>query len=153
YIGRYYISSDDDRILQTAAKAGYKKIRRPNELATDTAQSCDAIRHALKLIEQEGPVAIVVVQHANVGTITEDMIDECVGELIADETLSSGVPSNQHNEYHPMRAKRLNEDGLLQPFVNGDGPVSAIRQHLPICYFFDHSIWALRASAIHSPEG
>lgn len=153
YIGRYYISSDDDRILQTAAKAGYKKIRRPNELATDTAQSCDAIRHALKLIEQEGPVDIVVVQHANVGTITEDIIDDCVGELIADETLSSVVPSHQHNEYHPMRAKRLNEDGLLQPFVNGDGPVSANRQDLPICYFFDHSIWALRASAIHSPEG
>lgn len=153
YIGRYYISSDDENILETASQAGYKKIERPSELATDAAQSWDAIRHAISFIEKEGPVDIIVVQHANVGIITETIMDDCVRELFADGTVSSVVPCHQHNEYHPMRAKRLNEEGLLQPFVTSDEPVSANRQDLPICYFFDHSIWVLRASVIFSPGG
>src|SRR5690606_11825688 len=105
HIGRYYVSSDDDKILNTAAAAGYTPIRRPVELASDTAQSCDAVRHALKIIEADGPVDIVVVQHANVGTISEDIIDSCIAQLLADESLSAVVPSHEYNEYHPMRAK------------------------------------------------
>ncbi|MDO5647576.1 hypothetical protein [Paracoccus sp. (in: a-proteobacteria)] len=153
HIGRYYISSDDDRILDTAALAGYTKIRRPDELASDTAQSCDAVRHALKAIEADGPTDIVVVQHANVGTISEQIIDDCIDMLLADPSLSSVVPSHEFNEYHPMRAKGVTDQGLLEPFVNTGKPVSANRQDLPTCYFFDHSIWALRADAIRTPGG
>lgn len=153
HIGRYYISSDDSRILETAAQAGYSKILRPDELASDTAQSSDAVRHALKVIEEDGPVDIVVVQHANVGTISEKIIDDCIDQLLADESLSSVVPSHEYNEYHPMRAKGLTEEGLLKPFVDADAPVSANRQDLPPCYFFDHSIWALRADAIRAKGG
>ena len=153
HIGRFYISSDDAKILDTAAQAGYMKIRRPDELASDTAQSCDAVRHALKVMEADGPVDIVVVQHANVGTISEQIIDDCIDQLLADDSLSSVVPSHEHNEYHPMRAKGLTEAGLLKPFVDTGKPVSANRQDLPTCYFFDHSIWALRADAIRTPGG
>lgn len=153
YVGRYYVSSDDDKILYAAAQVGYTQVRRPDELATDTAQSCDAVRHAMQFIENDGPVDVVVVQHANVGTITESIIDSCVEELLADSSLTAVVPSHRCDEYHPMRAKRLTTDGLLKPFVENDRPVSANRQDLPPCYFFDHSIWALRASAIHAPGG
>ncbi|NYS26218.1 NTP transferase domain-containing protein [Rhodobacteraceae bacterium 2376] len=153
HIGRYYISSDDEKILDTAAQAGYAKIRRPDELASDTAQSCDAVRHALKVIEADGPVDIVIVQHANVGTISEQIIDDCIDQLLADASLSSVVPSHEHNEYHPMRAKGVTDEGLLKPFVDTGAPVSANRQDLPTCYFFDHSIWVLRADAIRTPGG
>ena len=153
YIGRYYISSDDDKILSTAAQAGYAKIIRPDELAGDTAQSCDAVRHALKVIEADCPVDIVVVQHANVGTISEQIIDDCIDQLLADNSLSSVVPSHEHNEHHPMRAKAVTEAGLLKPFVDTGESVSANRQDLPTCYFFDHSIWVLRAEAICAPGG
>lgn len=153
HIGRYYISSDDDKILNTAAQAGYSKIHRPDELASDTAQSCDAVRHALKVMEEDGPVDIVVVQHANVGTISEQIIDDCIDQLLADDSLSSVVPSHEYNEYHPMRAKGVTDEGLLKPFVDTGKPVSANRQDLPVCYFFDHSIWVLRADAIRTPGG
>lgn len=153
YIGRCYISSDNQKILDTAAQAGYAKIRRPDELASDTAQSCDAVRHALKIIESDGPVDIVVVQHANVGTISEQIIDDCIAQLLVDDSLSSVVPSHEYNEYHPMRAKSVTEEGLLKPFIDTGKPVSANRQDLPTCYFFDHSIWVLRAHAIRTPGG
>lgn len=153
HIGRYYISSDDDDILATASRAGYRKIRRPVELSTATAQSTDAVRHALDMIEADGPVDIVVVQHANVGTITEEIIDACIDQLLADPTLSAVVPSHDKSEYHPYRGKRISAEGLMMPFVAPTGKVSANRQELPVCLFFDHSIWALRTEAIRDPEG
>lgn len=153
YIGRYFISSDDDDILDTAASAGYTKIRRPDELCTDTAQSSDAVRHAMKIIEAEGPVDILVVQHANVGTITSEMIDACIDLLLANPHLSSVVPSHEMSEYHPYRAKGVRADGTLRPFVEGSDKASANRQDLPRCLFFDHSFWVLRGASVWDPAG
>lgn len=153
HIGRYFISSDDDEILQTAHKTGYTKIRRPAELSGPTAQSTDAVRHALNLIEGEHPVDILIVQHANVGTISSEIIDDCIDELLRDPSLSAVVPSHEKAEYHPYRGKRLDSFGLMLPFVDGADNVSANRQDLPTCLFFDHSIWALRAEAVRDPNG
>lgn len=153
YVTRFYASSDCPRILETAAIGGYRPIVRPDELAGDTAQSADAVRHALPIIEQDGPVDIVVVQHANVGTISEAQIDACIELLLANEAATAVVPSHQHPEYHPMRAKRLMPDGSLGLFVHELG-ISANRQDLPTAFFFDHSFWVLRGRrAIFDPQG
>lgn len=153
YVNDYYISSDDDAILQTAARMGYKEIRRPEALASATAQSCDAVRHALEIIEADGsPVDVLIVQHANVGTISETMIDDCIDILLKNKELSAVVPSHEMPEYHPMRSKRVREDGTLEPFV--PGPASANRQELPRAVFFDHSFWVVRGrSAVCDPHG
>lgn len=152
YVGRYYISSDDDEIIDIAARAGYVEIRRPPNLSSANAQSTDAVRHALERIEADGEVDIVLVQHANVGTITENIVDDCIRILMDDETLTAVVPSHEKAEYHPYRSKRI-EGGVLAPFVADAGNVSANRQDLPTCLFFDHSIWVLRASSIRDPNG
>ncbi|KFG91749.1 Acylneuraminate cytidylyltransferase [Sphingobium herbicidovorans NBRC 16415] len=153
HINDYYISSDDDAILKTAAKMGYNEIRRPDDLASATAQSCDAVRHALDIIEADGiPVDVLVIQHANVGTISETMIDDCIDILLANPDLTAVVPSHENQEYHPMRSKRVMDDGTLQPFV--PGPASANRQELPQAVFFDHSFWVVRGrTAVCHPEG
>ena len=153
YVNEYYISSDDDAILRTAGQMGYKEIRRPDELASATAQSCDAVRHALEIIEAQGsPVDVLVVQHANVGTICETMIDDCIGMLLANSELSAVVPSHEMPEYHPMRSKRVMADGTLEPFVHGHA--SANRQELPQAIFFDHSFWVVRGrSAVCDLDG
>ncbi len=154
HISHFYCSSDDAKILETAAEAGYAPIRRPAELASATAQSCDAVRHAVDAIEAEvGPLTALVVQHANVGTINEQMIDACIDMLLERPGISAVVPSHEMDEYHPMRAKRVEADGSLVPFV-GDGRVSANRQDLPKAMFFDHSFWVLRDRAhIFDPDG
>ena len=153
HIRRFYASSDCPRILETAAQAGYRPIRRPDELATATAQSSDAVRHAFEIMERDGPIDILVVQHANVGTISEAQIDACIDLLIANPDATAVIPAHQHPEYHPMRAKRLRPDGSLESFV-GDGDVSANRQDLPACFFFDHSFWVLRGrTTLFDPNG
>lgn len=155
YIGRFYASSDCQKILDAAAGAGYKSIERPAELSTPTSQSVDVVNHALELIEQEGEIDILVVQHANVGTINTKMIDDCIESLIADDNLSSVVPVHEKSEYHPFRAKTPGADGLISPFFDfSKGGVSGNRQDLPVAYFFDHSIWVLSVErGIRSSNG
>jgi len=154
YVNHFYVSSDDAKILDVASTAGYKSIVRPAELASDTAQSSDAVKHALNFIENDiGSVDILVVQHANVGTIKESMIDECIKMLIEHPEASSVVPAHEYSEYHPMRAKRLLSNGFLESFFVGQN-VSANRQDLPKALFFDHSFWVLRGrEAVFDPEG
>ena len=50
----FYVSSDDEKILNAAADCGYKKIRRPDALALPTAQHVDAIVHALGAMKTDG---------------------------------------------------------------------------------------------------
>lgn len=149
-INKFYISSDCKKILKEAEKAGYKSIKRPKELATDTSQSCDSILHALEEMTINQEIDIVVVQHANVATITTKMIDDCINILISNgpEKCSAVVPSHQCAEYHPLRAQRLTGEGILFPFINNKQKVSANRQDLPTAMFFDHSFWVLWSSSI-----
>ena len=144
YINNYFASSDDPKILSAVENMNYLPIIRPAELSSDTAQSSDAVKHALDYIEEIiGEVDIIVVQHANVGTISEKMIDDCIKILIENTNASSVIPAHEYSEYHPMRAKKVNKDGFLESFFT-DKNISANRQDLPKAVFFDHSFWVLR---------
>ena len=151
-INKFYISSDCKKILREGEKAGYKSINRPKELATDTSQSCDAVFHALQEITIDEKIDIVVVQHANVATITTEMIDDCINILINNgpENCSAVVPAHECAEYHPLRAHRLTKEGILLPYFDNKQKFSANRQDLPTALFFDHSFWVLWSSSIEN---
>jgi len=53
-IDSVWVTSDGDVILDAATKAGARVIRRPAELASDTASSESAWLHALDSIERQG---------------------------------------------------------------------------------------------------
>ncbi len=57
-IDSVYVSSDSDEILQVAQRYGAKPIKRPADIAGDTATSESAIAHALNVINS--PVELVV---------------------------------------------------------------------------------------------
>jgi len=59
-IGDVYVSSDDYEILKISEDAGAKGIRRPVELATDTATSEQALLHAISEIEKHKKIDVVV---------------------------------------------------------------------------------------------
>ena len=152
YISKFYISSDCEKILEKGKEAGYKTIVRPKSLATASSQSSDAVLHAFEIMKKEGPLDIVVVQHANVATINSNMIDDCIEILInkGSELCSAVVPAHECSEYHPLRAQRINNKGILEPYLDNNGKVSANRQDLPKAIFFDHSFWVLWSSSIEN---
>ena len=94
-----YVSSDSDEILDVATRYGAIAIRRPNELATDTATSETALIHALDRIHHErgmDPERIVFLQPTSplressdiagaVRTFDEQRVDSLFSDAVLDD--------------------------------------------------------------------
>lgn len=151
----FYVSSDDEKILDAASVCGYKKIRRPDELALPTAQHVDAIVHALGVMKADGcEPDILVVLLANSGIVKTEWIDESIRNLTEDPTLSASVPVLLEMDNHPYRSKCLKTDGCLGTWFDFKGKnISTNRQDLPDNYVLCHNFWTLNlANSLFSEE-
>jgi len=144
-ISDFYVSSDDDKILNAAAKCGYKKIRRPDELALPTAQHVDAIIHSLGVMKEDGVEPdILVVLLANSAIVKKEWIQESIQNLIKNPQLSASCPVLLEMDNHPYRSKRLREDGCLDTWFDFKGQkISTNRQDLPMNFVLCHNFWTL----------
>lgn len=121
-VDRIYVSTDSDEIMAIGRSYGAEVIVRPPELCTPEALGEDAYRHGYEVIRDrlaaEGEsVELLVLLFANAPTVTGALIDEGVATLRADPTLDSAVTVSRYNMWSPLRARRLEADGTLQPFV------------------------------------
>jgi N-acylneuraminate cytidylyltransferase len=151
----FYVSSDDDKILNAAADCGYKKIRRPVELALPTAQHVDAIIHALGIINDDGiEPDIIVVLLANSGIVKTEWIEESIQNIIKNDNISASVPVILEMDNHPYRSKRLREDGCLDTWFDFKGKnISTNRQDLPMNFVLCHNFWTLNLkNSVYSNE-
>lgn len=145
-IEHFYASSDCEKILNIAENLGYKKIKRPDELGLPTANHVDAIIHAVDYMKSTDGIEpdILVVLLANSATIKSDWIAKGINAILKDSSISSVVPVYQEQNFHPYRAKRLNENGSLDTFFDfTDVEVASNRQELEPCYFLCHNFWVL----------
>ena len=153
----FYVSLDDEKILKAASDCGYKRIRRPDELASPTAQHADAIIHALSVMKSDGcSPDILVVLLANSGIVKTEWIEESINNLLDDSRLSASVPVLLEMDNHPYRSKRLREDGCLDTWFDFKGKhVSTNRQDLPRNFVLCHNFWtlSLRNSLYSEEEG
>lgn len=147
-ISDFYVSSDCDKILAAAADCGYKKIKRPPELALPTAQHVDAIVHALGVMKKDGVVPdILVVLLANSGIVKREWVQESIQSILDNPEISAACPVEKDQDHHPFRAKRLRADGCLEPFFDFSGQkISTNRQDLCECFYFCHNFWTLNLS-------
>ena len=54
---------------------------------------------------------------ANAPTITTDLIDKGIKILREDPSFDSAVTTSVYNMWSPLRARKLDQKGSLQPFV------------------------------------
>ena len=141
----FYVSSDDEKILDAAAACGYKKILRPKELALPTSQHVDAIKHALGVMKDDGIYPdILVVSLANSAIIQTEWIEESIRNLIDDSSLSASCPVMLEMDNHPYRSKCLRPDGCLGTWFDFKGKnISTNRQDLPPNFVLCHNFWTL----------
>ncbi|WP_428737604.1 cytidylyltransferase domain-containing protein [Sulfurimonas sp.] len=145
-INHFYVSSDDEKILNIANDLGYKKIKRPLELASPTAKHIDAILHAVEYMQEKDNIEadILIVFLANSATVKHEWIEQGIQSILDDSSISSVVPVYQEQDHHPFRAKKLNKDGSLETFFDfTDMEISTNRQELEPCYFLCHNFWIL----------
>ena len=121
-VDRTYVSTDSAAIASIAAHYGATVIDRPAHLASSTALGDHAFVHGYEVIRDtiagEGAsLELLVLLFANAATITAATIDEAITVMNTQPALDSAVTVSCYNMWSPLRARRIDANGLLQPFV------------------------------------
>ena len=155
-IDEFFVSSDDEKILSIAQDCGFKRIKRPADLGRSDSKHVDVIKHALGVIKDEGTEPdILVVLLANTVCVKTEWIDECLREILNHSDISAVVPVVSDLDRHPYRAKKKNENGLLESFFDfGDREVSSNREEIGDCFFLCHNFWVLNIKeSVYTSDG
>ncbi len=119
YVTNIFCSTDIDEIIDRRNELNVDIILRPSHLLTAEALFEDAVEHAYQDIKKRlgGKIKYFVILMANAVTINNKLIDEAIEKLEADEEADSAVTVSVFNMYSPLRARKLDSDGYLKPFV------------------------------------
>ncbi|MGC9121138.1 MAG: cytidylyltransferase domain-containing protein [Sulfurihydrogenibium sp.] len=135
YIDKIVVSSDSEKILQIAKDYGIETVRRPKELATDTASSVDVVKHVLENVAYHD---YVILLQPTSPLRTEKHIDEAIEYLY--QKKADAVISVCEVEHSPLLCNTLPEDLSMKDFIpeNVKGKRS---QDLPKFYRINGAIY------------
>ncbi len=144
YITETVLSSDCDEILEVGERYGVKPLKRPKELATDSAPSEPLILDAIERLERKGKVFdyLVLLQPTSPLREAED-IDRAIDSMLkADADAAISVYEPTHSPYKAFVKK---SDGFLEGIVDNDKPFMR-RQDLPPVYFTNGAIYIIKTA-------
>jgi hypothetical protein len=119
-VDKFYVSTDDDGLMELAGKNDIEVIVRPAELCTDAALGEDVFVHAYNTVKEDNKgqdIEIVVLLMCNAATINSKVISKGIKILEENPEIDSAVSVSKYNMWSPLRAREIDEDGLLVPFV------------------------------------
>ena len=121
-VDRIFVSTDCPEIMKISGEHGAELIDRPPELATKAALGEDVFVHGYqevkkRLMQENRDIELVVLLFANGATINKDLIDQGIEILRKDKDFDSAVTTSVYNMWSPLRARKLNKDGCLNPMV------------------------------------
>lgn len=158
YVDRVFVSTDSPEIMEIARGHGVELVERPAELATKQALGEDVFAHGYqeiknRLASRGLAVELMVLLFANAATITSQLIDQGVEALRNDSSLDSAVTTSVYNMWSPVRARKLDQDGCLKPFVPfetfGDPrTLNCDRDSQGDVYFADMSVSVVRPKCL-----
>ena len=152
-IKKFYVSSEDNKILNYASKLGFKKIKRPKILSKKNTLHIDVINNAIKFINKENFYPdIIVILLANAPMIKNSWIKKSINLMKKNKKISSVVPVYIDNDHNPFRAKKL-KGKFLKSFINSKKKISSNRQYLPKSFFLCHNFWTIKVSEIKKLNG
>ncbi len=115
YIDKVIVSSDDTEILNIAKVFGADTIKRPDELASDTATSFDAIKHT---IENTNKYDYIVLLQPTSPLRTTINIDEAI-ELL-DKKDADAIVSVCEMEHSPLWSDTLDDNLSMNGFLKDE---------------------------------
>jgi sialic acid synthase SpsE/CMP-N-acetylneuraminic acid synthetase len=141
-VDRVIVSTDGDDIAAAAASMSVPVVRRPPELATDTAAVDAAVRHAVEAVG--GDERIIVILYANVPVRPTDLIDRAVQLLV--ETGADSVQSFcDVGKLHPHWMASLDAEHRVAPVVKNS---IHRRQDLPKLLTLDGGVIAVTRESL-----
>ena len=117
-VERVYMCTDCPDLTALAGEHDVSVIERPEYLNTNTALGEDVFVYGYKeIVKRDGPQEAIVLLHCNSATILPETIDEGIKVLQEKPEFDSAVTVSKYNMWSPLRARKIAEDGSLQPFV------------------------------------
>ena len=119
-VDRIYLSTDDPKLMKIAKELQVEVIVRPPELCTSTSLGEDAYVHGYQEIKKLNPdqsIELVVLLFCNAATVSPSTISQGIQVLKKRPEVDSAVTVSRYNMWSPLRARKLDEDGFLKPFV------------------------------------
>lgn len=159
-VDRIYLSTDDPALMKLGREQGVEIIERPAHLCTKEALGEDAYLHGYREIQARNPgesLELMVMLFCNAATLLASQIDAGVEILRRRPDLDSAVTAGRMNWYAPVRARRIDREGLLQPFI----PFEVYQQGMSIscdrdaqgnCYFADVCVTVVRPENLEHME-
>ncbi len=150
-IGRVVLSTDDDGLVRIGERRGVVVVRRPAELASDTARVDDALRHAV--LAAGGDETWVALLYGNVPVRPDDLTDRAAALLV--ETGCDSVQSYAAvGKHHPWWTVRVASDGRIGAW-EGDVLYHNCfrRQDLPPAFVPDGGVTVVTRAALFCRAG
>ncbi len=141
-VTRVVVSTDGDEIAAAAESMDVPVVRRPPELASDTATVGAAVRHAVQALG--ATESIIVILYANVPVRPPNLIDRAV-RLLRPSGADSVQSYSDVGKHHPYWMCELDEDQRVKPYV--DNTIDR-RQDLPKLLSLNGGVIAVRASGL-----
>jgi CMP-N,N'-diacetyllegionaminic acid synthase len=152
-IDRLLVSSDDPKVLDIANEFDSQlPLQRPKELATDTSNVIDYVRHAIEYAEHDSNTfydTIVIIQPTSPFTLPAD-IDHTVDLLRTSGADSSVTVMKLDHAIHPIKLKTLEGDRLYPYLEEEHGRMASYE--LPELYVRNCSVYASRREVIESGQ-
>lgn len=115
YIDKVIVTSDDEKILSISKQCGAEIIKRPEELATDTATTFDAIKHTIENLER---YEFIVLLQPTSPLRNEKHINEAI-ELLHVKN-ADAIISVCRSEHSPLWCNTLPEDKSMSHFMQDE---------------------------------
>jgi len=135
YIDNVIVSSDDDEILNIAKHFKSNIVKRPLELANDTATSFDALKHTIDNVDCYDYV--ILLQPTSPLRTSKD-IDEAIELLISKN--SDAVISVTEMDHNPLWSNTLPENRSMKNFIDRE-IINGRSQDLPKYYRLNGAIY------------
>ena len=146
-ISRVVVSSDDDEILAVAKEWGAETLKRPEELATDTAGAKPVLAHAVGEFAKEGPLPRFVVYLQPTSPLrTSKHLTDAFAALAANPEADALI-SVYEIDNSVLKASLVGEDGFLT-YASKPEFANMNRQKLPKLYQPNGAIYIMTAAGL-----
>jgi CMP-N,N'-diacetyllegionaminic acid synthase len=135
YIDMVAVTSDDEEILNISKQYSVKTVKRPDELASDTATTFDAIKHTMDNVDKYD---YVVLLQPTSPLRNENHIDEAI-ELL-EKKKADAIISVCEVEHSPLWCNILPADLSMKNFINEEF-INVRSQDLPKYYRLNGAIY------------
>lgn len=118
-IDKIYLSTDDPKLKEIAIENSVEIIDRPAELCTSQALGEDAYKHGYHVIKERNQenIEMIVLLFCNAPSVLPKKLEEGIQILRKNKDIDSAVTVSRYNMWSPLRARKENSDGLLDPFI------------------------------------